>query len=202
MTLTVPFSVNCPFLHESFLFHDPTQNKVPQSLLQRLEERGNCYTVKSLKLNFINVFIQDIKPPVGKSLFVFWRSAWAALEPLATMDQELPHQELTEANFSFRDSCMPGRRDCTSSWLKIYPKFSWFLLVKYYSRLAVPRNILLKAQKLAFEIGEYCKQMSAWCNSTVPLCFASLGTPNFWPESSLSKTMGSPQCHVLSQVSP
>lgn len=62
----------------------------------------------------------------------------------------------------------------------------------------MPRNILLKLQKGAFEIGKHCKVQQP----SAALSIASLGIPNFWPESSLSKTMTSPQCHVLPQVSP
>lgn len=110
-------------------------------------------------------------------LWVFWGPAWAALEPPATTEQKLPHQELTEAGSTRQTSpldtlapCMPGRRDWTSSWLETYAKFSWFSSAKYCFRSCRGKEHFVESTETCFWKGEYCKQMSAWHNSTVPLC--------------------------------
>lgn len=83
------------------------------------------------------------------------------------------------------------------------PAADWRLIQNYHGFFHP--NSLVRATENFVESTETCfwnRRILQVNVSTVPLCFASLGTPNFWPESSPSKTMGSPQCHVLLQVSP
>lgn len=68
--------------------------------------------------------------------------------------------------------------------------------------LVGPRNILLKAQTCFWNHRILQEKMSTVQWHAASLYIVSLEAPNFWLEASLSNTLGSPQCHVLPQVSP
>lgn len=122
---------------------------------------------------------------MGKSLSAFWGSAWAVLEPPASTDHELPHQELTETGSTRQTSpvetpapCMPGRRDCTSSWLKSYPKFSWFLSAKYYFQSCRAKEHFVESTETCFWNRRILQaNVSTVQQHSATLCFASLGIP-------------------------
>lgn len=68
--------------------------------------------------------------------------------------------------------------------------------------LVGPRNILLKAQTCFWNHRILQEKMSTVQWHAASLYIVSLEAPNFWLEASLSNTLGSPQRHVLPQVSP
>lgn len=116
----------------------------------------------------------------------------------------------TRQTFSFRDSCtlcawekgLYCHLRCQQVTANVFKILMVPLSHIWLRTLVGLRNILLKAQICFWNNRILQANMSMVQWHAARLYIVSIDAPNFWLEASLSNTSGSPQRHVLPQVSP